>query len=272
MLTAMRADRLLKQLQTARALGGRGGKMIRKRWQAGWQRRRQVTAAWGCAVTDKAVHLVALGVQAPGRWRVLSSLQWPMPQPRGPDDEEGPAITAAVLREALRSPAVVLHSDVRLCALSLPRSRCAQGQALWPRHWAEDEVAAQVQVEAAAALNLSPQALNYDFLPGVSQGALQSWQWAACARSELRPVRQAFRALPLRLCAVEPAETAAQRAWQHLLEGPSTLWSLAVTDWHFERQVPDGHPALPLAVDDHPLLVACGLALAPLQQAYEQNA
>lgn len=242
-----------------------------------WRTRRPVTAAWGCALTEGAAHLVALGALAQGRWRVLASLQCPMPQPRPDDDgeEEAPVMSAPALREALRSPLVLAHTEARACALSLPRAHCVQAQSAWPAHWREDEVAAQVQVEAAAALNLPPQAVSYDFLPGTPQGVLQDvlqgnqqpWLWAACARTALQPVRQAFRGLPIRLVAVEPAETAAQRAWRHLAEGPSALWSLAVNDWHFERAPPAPRPDLPADALDHPLLVACGLALAPLQHA-----
>lgn len=250
--------------------------MISKLWQGGqgWGRRRPVTAAWGCAMTEEAAHLVALGGQSDGRWRVLGSLQWPMPAPplQDDEDEEAPVIAAPALREALRAPAVAALSEARLCRLSLPRACCVQGQALWPAHWDEDEVAAQVQVEAAAALRLTPQALSYDFVPGPQQDALQSWQWAACAQLQLRPVRQAFRALRMQLVAVEPAETAAQRAWAHLVEAQSALWSLAVTDWHFAPEARADGPAMPGHAPAHAPLVACGLALATLQQAHARNA
>ena len=242
-----------------------------------WRRQRPVTAVWGCALTEGAAHLVALGALSQGRWRVLASLQWPMPQPLPRDDidEEAPAVSATALREALQSPQVMAQTEARACALSLPRTHCVQAQSVWPAHWSDDEVAAQVQVEAAAALNLPPYAVSYDFLPGtlpgVPQGVphegQQAWLWAACARTALQPLRQAFRGLPLKLLAVEPAETAAQRAWRHLAEGPSALWSLSLSDWHFERAPASPRPDLPADGLDHPQLVACGLALAPLQHA-----
>lgn len=272
MLTAIAAGLLLQSLQAATALADREDSMGSWHW-TGWRTHRPVTAAWGCALTEGAAHLVALGAQAQGRWRVLASLQCPMPLPlpRDDSDEEAAAISAPALREALRSPLVRAHIEARACALSLPRAHCVQAQSAWPAHWSEDEVAAQVQVEAAAALNLPPQAVSYDFLPGVPQGVPQGgqqpWLWAACARAALQPVRQAFRGLPLKLLAVEPAEAAAQRAWRHLAEGPSALWSLAVNDWHFELAPASPRPDLPADGLDHPQLVACGLALAPLQHA-----
>lgn len=251
--------------------------MISKLW-LGWRQRRRVTAAWGCALGEGSLHMVALGrVDGLGSccWRVLGRLQAPMPAGLAAPGDDAPAIDAGALRNALCSPAVRDCAQARQCAMSLPRSRCVQGLSSWPSAWTQAEVAAQVQVEAAAALHLAPQALGFDYTPEgpADAQALQCWRWAACARSELRPLRQAFRAVPLQLFAVEPAEFAARRAWQHLREGPSALWSMPVTDWHFEpvRQR-DGVLELPGDVSDYPQLVACGLALAPLLQAHEQNA
>jgi len=249
--------------------------MISKFWH-GWRQRRRVTAAWGCAMGEEVTHLVALGAQAGDRWRVLESLQWPVAQAGTAGAEDEPLIDAGLLRQALLAPAVMAHPQARQCTLSLPRSRCVMGHAAWPADWAEEEVAAQVQVEAAAALDLAPQALGFDYQtdgPPGPAGALQQWCWAACARSELRPLRQAFRGQSLQLFAVEPAELAARRAWQHLREGPSALWSLPVADWHFER-LPQRDEALELPGDlgDFPQLVACGLALAPLMRAHAPGA
>lgn len=254
--------------------------MISTFWH-GWRQRRRVTAAWGCAMGEEATQMVALGVQSGVHsdvhsgdgWRVLTSLQWPMTQSEAVRAEDAPFVDASLLRQALRAPAVQACPQARQCSLSLPRSRCVLGHCTWPADWSEQEVAAQVQVEAAAALDLAPQALGFDYRPAGPAGVQQDWCWAACARSELRPLRQAFRALPLQLFAVEPAELAARRAWQHLREGPSALWSLPVADWHFER-LPQRDETLELPGDlgDFPQLVACGLALAPLMHAYASRA
>lgn len=248
--------------------------MISKLWH-GWRQRRRVTAAWGCAIGEDAVHLVALGGSGGRCWRVLGSLQAPLAAAGTSTTDESPAIDAGTLRETLRAPGVRAFAEARHCALSLPPSRCVQGHASWPALWSQEEVAAQVMVEAAAALNLAPHALGFDYAPDgpTDDETVQRWRWAACARSELRPLRRAFRAVPLQLFAVEPAESAAQRAWQHLREGSSALWSLAVTDWHFEPLPQrDGALELPGDVSDYPQLVACGLALAPLVQAHAQHA
>lgn len=228
---------------------------------------RRASAACGLALDAHASHLVVLGGFAQQRWRVLHSLpQPPVPVIEASDDTTDVIAFDPVLA-SLQSGPLSSVQGLGDCAISLPSNRCPVAWGEWPVAQ-EEEVAPEVHLEAAGLLGLAPQAVCFD-LNCLGPGSTGwRWQWAACARADLRQLRRACRRLRLRLWTVEPPAQAAERAWVHLVEGAEALWSIPPAEWHFAPQpqrqlaaapVPDLASALPL--------VACGLALAPLLDA-----
>ena len=233
---------------------------------------RRASATCGLALEAHTSHLVVLGGLTQQRWRVLHSLpQPPVPVIEAPDDAADVIAFEPVLA-SLQSGPLRSVQGLGTCGISLPSSRCPVAWGEWPVAQ-EEEVLPDVYLEAASLLGLPPEAVCFD-LSCLGQGPSGwRWQWAACARADLRQLRRACRRLRLRLWAVEPPMQAAERAWVHLVEGAEALWSIPPAEWHFAPQpqrqltaspVPDVASALPL--------VACGLALAPLLDAARESA
>lgn len=246
--------------------------MVETLWQQ-WRQRQRIRAAWGCALGPDLSCLMALGVQAPGHWRVLASLQRSQPLLRPPQgDEEEDQLDAQALRELLQSPQVSAQAGVRQLCISLPLQHCILGHGDWPASMPRQEAAARIHQEAAAALNLAPAGVCLD-LAFVEHGQPPgAWHWAACARSDLRQLHRAVKGTQLQLWAVEPLQHAVERACRHLVDGTTALWSTP-KDWQFSLQSRSGPPmAVTTDMLSYPQLVACGLALAPLLESHGHGA
>lgn len=240
-------------------------------WAGAFGARRAV-AACGLALGEQASHLVVLGGLAQERWRVLQSLPLPAVALVEGSDDAADVIDLAPMLPSLQSAPLTSIQGLRQGAFSLPASRCVNAWGDWPVA-DEQAVAPEVHLEAAGLLGLAPEAVSFDLVCQGSGPSGWRWQWAACARADVRQLRRACRSLRWRLWAVETQAQAAERAWAHLVEGDEALWSIPPAEWHFAPQpqraleaspVPDAASALPL--------VACGLALGPLLEGRREAA
>lgn len=240
-------------------------------WMGGFRSRR-ASAACGLALGEHASHWIVLGGLAQQRWRVLQSLPQPVVPVVQAQDDATDRIDLTPLLVGLKSGPLQSVQGLRQGAFSLPEARCLSAWGEWPAT-DEEEVAPEVQLEAASLLGLSPEAVCFDMS---CQGPAPSgwrWAWAACARDDVRQCRRACRSLRLRLWAVEPSAQAAERAWMHLVEGEEALWSIPPAEWHFAPQPQRGpREASVTGMASALPLVACGLALGPLLEATREAA
>jgi Tfp pilus assembly PilM family ATPase len=173
------------------------------------------------------------------------------------------------LVQTLRGLGAHLPARLRTMALAIGEDRCRQGvlegEALQDAH----RLPAEVQLEAAQAWGVGPDAVGFDFRIDASH-AEQGLRvhWAACLREELQQWRQHARSAGWRLPVVEPEHQAAQRAAVCL--GAQTLqhWADSPQDWQFSRTpVRDASEVDWPRLQAGPMwkpLVACGAALGAL--------
>lgn len=243
--------------------------MHKVRTTALWSGRGRLPAAWGGLLGEQAMSLVRLSRHAGTHsLRVQACEQARVDRAQAPGDGPTPWWQPQLQRIARpRSSiwkAVPWPSQVPL-ALAWPQACCRQGVLAWPGATDTPALLAEVHLEAAAALDLPPADVGFDFQPAAESGTVH---WAAAVRAELLACQRQVRAAGWRVLHIEPEALAVRRAAECLLGEPSLPWALPVHDWQFagraQRSVPD---AVWQALQNSPhwaLLAACGAALAVL--------
>jgi hypothetical protein len=162
--------------------------------------------------------------------------------------------------------------------MSLDAPDLVTGRLSCPVEVPEEAWPAEVQLEVAQALNLSPDEVNFDFeAEAMVAGWVRHIRWAGCAKARVAEFQKWTAHAGWRLRSVEPAWDAAERASKMLVGGLPSLMQQAPQDWQFRlsdepRDQPldaqglwafDSQGALDelLASPVGPRLVACGLAL-----------
>ncbi len=199
---------------------------LKRLWQkTGFGRARH---AWGLASGRQAWTLVGLSLQSANLWRVrTSSVLSPQPGLSSLD--------ASWLSQALVDASHPSKGTRQPLAMSLPDADIVSGQMPCPLQLPKQDWPADVQLEVAQALNLPPEAVNFDFVltaPGVTGPS--HLQWVGCARSVVLQHQQQIRASRVwRLASVEPEMDALRRAAQALLGGLPSVLKQAPQDWQF---------------------------------------
>ncbi|WP_090137790.1 pilus assembly protein PilM [Limnohabitans sp. DM1] len=239
------------------------------RW---WQRigARSTRLGWGLAQQDAAWSLVGLQRQSEHLAKVQST-QTLQPMPALAHQDK------AWLSQALRQMGSPQSGVEKRLNMALPLVDLALGQIEFPAQLDEGDWVAEVQLEAAQALGLEPDEVNFDFQPeDTSRALVRRVQWVACAKSHIADLKKCTRAAGWQLATVEPELHAARRAANALQGGLPSLLTQPVLDWQFRLPGPDDGPhikeAAGLATGDAALLqamsspvgarlVAAGLAL-----------
>lgn len=221
-----------------------------------WQRRVHdaVKHAWGLAPLEGAWVLVSLKRQQQGLAQVHSVAH--LQTPTGMDVSD-PSWLGPHLQQNGRASGSTRH---RL-NLALPAAQWQEGQLDLPTELPPEEWPHEVQWEVSQALQLSPDAVHFDFEPApLTDGRLQRLHWIACAQAQVLTFKSITRSAGWRLASVEPEMQAAQRAVGVLQGGVSSLLTQAPQDWQFRL----GTPVKANATDtrdpvDSPEAVAQGL-------------
>lgn len=229
-----------------------------------WAWRRQRTRAWGAMLDQQDILLAALSLQQTGGVRVVVFEHLHAPEGLVHLSERDDWLV-----QNLRGLAGRLPARLRTMALALGEERCRQGvlealTTLDPRR-----LLAEVQLEAASAWGVGPEAVGFDFrIEDDDDQVSARVHWAACLLEELQRWRHHARSAGWRLPVVEPERQAAMRAATCLDGEALEHWAVSPQDWRFSR-VPQ---RLWSDVDwpqlyDSPMwrpLVACGAALGLL--------
>lgn len=228
-----------------------------------WNWRRSRHSAWGAMLDQQEILLAALSLQQTGGVRVVVFEHLHAPEGLVHLSERDDWLV-----QTLRGLGTHLPPRLRTMALALSEDRCRQGVLEGvvqdPRRWP-----AEVQLEAADAWGVGPEAVGFDFRVE-NEGAAPGTRvhWAACLREELQQWRQHARSAGWRLPVVEPEGQAAQRAAMCLRGDALQQWAESPQDWQFSRA-----PQRAWAEVDWPRLqggpmwkplVACGAALGAL--------
>lgn len=221
--------------------------------------------AWGAMLDRQDILLAALSLQKNGVVRVMV-----YEHQHAPEGLVHLAERDAWLVQTLRSLGAHLPARLRTMALALGDGRCRQGVLACSGTRDLRRLAAEVQLEAAEAWGVAPEAVGFDFRiqePPAADGMPQV-HWAACLREELTRWQQHARSAGWRLPVVETEQQAVCRAATHLRGDAGAHWAESPQDWQFSRS-----PERALADVDWPQwrsspmwspLVACGAALGAL--------
>jgi Tfp pilus assembly PilM family ATPase len=220
-------------------------------------RPRRRTSVWGALLDQQEILLVALALQKAGAVRVMVYEHQHAP--------EGLVHLSARddwLVQALRGLGKHLPAPQRTMALALDEARCRQG-VFGHAGAVGAQLQAEVQLEAASAWGVAPEAVGFDF-----QVHEQEVHWAACLHEDVQQWRRHARAAGWRLPVVEPGPQAARRAVLHWRGDVGKQWAQSPQDWQFsrtpEREATDVDWS---QLQGSPLwrpLVACGAALRVL--------
>lgn len=228
-----------------------------------WRRPR--ASAWGAMLDQQEILVAALSEQQSGGVRVV--VFEPLHAPAG---LENPSERDHWLVQTLRGLGAHLPRHLRTMALAVSGERSRQGTLAWDGSRDMRRLQAEVQLEAAAAWAVAPEAIGFDFhietdAPHVGTQV----QWAACLREDLLRWQQQARSAGWRLPVVETENQAAERAAVCLRGDIQQLWAESAQDWQFSRTPERDPDAL-----EWPLLreggvwkplVACGAALGALR-------
>lgn len=228
-----------------------------------WNWRRSRHSAWGAMLDQQEILLAALSLQQTGGVRVVVFEHLHAPEGLVHLSERDDWLV-----QTLRGLGAHLPPRLRTMALALSEDRCRQGVleglSQDPRRWP-----AEVQLEAADAWGVGPEAVGFDFRiedDGQAQGLRV--HWAACLREELQQWRQHARSAGWRLPVVEPERQAAQRAAMCLRGDTLQQWAESPQDWQFSRAAQRAWAEVDWPrLQDGPMwkpLVACGAALGAL--------
>lgn len=202
-----------------RSIGQRSG-------LTGW--RRQRASAWGGVLDQQEILVAALSAQQTGAVRVQGFERLHVPEGLVHLSDGGGG-----WQRAWRGP---LPKRLRTMALAITETHCRQGLLHWQGPQDHRILAAEVQLEAAAAWGVDPAALGFDFQcqAQASEGA-GTVVWAACLREALDQWQQHVRGAGWRLAGVEPEQQAAQRAVVCLRGDMLQHWAQSPQDWQFDR-------------------------------------
>lgn len=236
---------------------------VTRRWWTPW--RRPSKTAWGSLLDEQEILLAALAQQHNGGVRVVV-----FEHLRAPPELADAAARDDWLVEVLRRSAQHLPASLRTMALALREGRCRQGVLSWSGAQDAPGLPAEVQLEAATALGVSPSQVGFDFfVPPQETGSPLLVHWAACLRTELQRWQGHARSAGWRLPVVEPEHQAARRAAMCLRGEPLHQWAVSPQDWQFsrsaERDISEGDWKRLQASPIWGPLVACGAALGALQ-------
>ncbi len=228
-----------------------------------WNWRRSRHSAWGAMLDQQEILLAALSLQQTGGVRVVVFEHLHAPEGLVHLSERDDWLV-----QTLRGLGAHLPPRLRTMALALSEERCRQGVlegvAQDPRRWP-----AEVQLEAADAWGVGPEAVGFDFrVEDEASASGPRLHWAACLREELQQWRQHARSAGWRLPVVEPEGQAAQRAAMCLRGDTLQQWAESPQDWQFSRTPQRAWAEVDWSrLQDGPMwkpLVACGAALGAL--------
>lgn len=240
-----------------------------------WRQTR--ASAWGAFLGQQEILVAALSVQQTGGVRVMVFEHLHAPAGLVHLQERD-----AWLVQSLTALGAHLPKRLRTMAIAVSADRCRQGVMTWEGARDLRHLQAEVQLEAAAAWGVAPDAVGFDFrvqpiheTPQV-QGSEKSApgqglqvEWAACLREELFQWKGHARSAGWRLPLVEAELQAAQRAVMCLRGDTQTHWAQSPQDWQFERRAQRDAPAADWQqLQNAPMwkpMVACGAALGALQ-------
>lgn len=205
-------------------------------WARWWQQwtQRSVRHAWGLAPHEGA--WVLGGLARPVHHLAKIKTLVTLPAPVGAHDMD-----LGWLSPHLREHGRLGGGSRHRLNMALPRQQLHVGHIDFPADLPEEDWLYEVQLEAAQALQLAPDEVNFDFEPADgSDGPLRRVHWMACAQAHLAVLKNCTRAAGWRLAAVESEGQAAQRATRALRGGVASLLTQAPQDWQFLLGVPGG--------------------------------
>ena len=240
-----------------------------------WRQSR--ASAWGAFLGQQEILVAALSVQQTGGVRVMVFEHLHAPAGLVHLQERD-----AWLVQSLMALGAHLPQRLRTMAIAVSADRCRQGVMAWEGARDGGHLQAEVQLEAAAAWGVAPDAVAFDFRVQQDQetqgdaqqskvaapGQGMRVEWAACLREELQQWQRHARSAGWRLPVVETEHQAARRAALHLQGDTVQHWAESPQDWQFSRtpeRAPDmlDWPNLQSSPMWQPL-VACGAALGAL--------
>lgn len=226
--------------------------------------RRQRASAWGALLDRQEIMLAALSLQKTGAVRVMV-----YEHQHAPDGLVHLSERDQWLVQTLRHLGAHLPARGRTMALALTDGRSRQGVFGWDGAQDMRRLACEVQLEAAAAWDVEPGAVGFDFYLAQGSAAdgkpVQQVHWAACLRAELLQWQLHARSAGWRLPVVETSAQAAWRAALHMRGDTLHHWAESARDWQFSRTPQRQRSEVPWPqLQESPMwkpLVACGAAL-----------
>lgn len=229
----------------------------------GW--RRQHASAWGALLGQQEILMAALSVQQTGSVRVAVLEHHHAPDGLVHLGERDDWRVQTL--DALGKP---LPKRSRTLALAVGEADCRQGVLAWEGVPDRRRLEAEVQLEAAAAWGVEPDAVGFDFR--VQEASLTEGmqvEWVACLHAQLRQWQHHVHRAGWRLPMVETEWQAAQRAMVCLRGDTLEHWAQSPRDWQFGRAPVRAMPEVDWPqLQSGPMwkpLVACGAALGALQ-------
>ena len=241
-------------------------------WERLWRNMniRSARQAWGLAPDGQNWALVGLSRHGTDLWRLHTALS--LRPPAGV-----PVLDSSWLGQALADLPRFKGQLRHRLTMGVPARQLVMGQMACPDSLSEEDWPAEVQLEVSEALNLPPEAVNFDFsAQALGVGDVHQLDWVGCARALIQDYQRWIGAArSWRLTDVEPEWNAARRAAQALQGGLPSLLRQAPQDWQFRT----GHGGASDGLDDEgihhwetalkdalaspagPHLVASGLAL-----------
>lgn len=230
--------------------------------------RQQRASAWGALLGQQEILVAALSVQQTGGVRVMVFEHLHAPEGLVHLHERDDWLV-----QSLRALGAHLPKRLRTMAIAVSADRCRQGVLTWEGQADMRRLQAEVQLEAAAAWGVAPDAVGFDFrlqdTPEALPGEATRVEWAACLREELGQWHAHARSAGWRLPVVEAELQAAQRALVCLLGDTQAHWAQSPQDWQFgrlaQRDLPDVDWQQLQSAPMWKPMVACGAALGALQ-------
>ncbi len=236
--------------------------------------RQQRASAWGALLGQQQILVAALSVQQTGGVRVVVFEHLHAPAGLVHLHERD-----AWLVQSLTALGAHLPKRLRTMAIAVSADRCRQGVLAWEGETDMRRLQAEVQLEAAAAWDVAPDAIGFDFRVQQAQATQETTEaspgvglqveWAACLREELLQWKGHARSAGWRLPVVEAELQAAQRAIVCLRGDTQAHWAQSPQDWQFGRLAQRDLAAVDWQqLQSAPMwkpMVACGAALGALQ-------
>jgi hypothetical protein len=197
---------------------------------AQWWRRLalgSVRQAWGLAPDGGAWALVGLTRPKQDLAKVHTSLS--LQPPVGIDFSD-----MRWLSQHLRQKGRSRGGSSHRLNMALSSDQLQEGHIDFPADLSPTEWLYEVQLEVSQALQLAPDAVNFDFEPEpFTEGLVQRVHWMGCAQAHLIRFKSCTRAAGWRLATVESETQAAERAVGALQGGVASLLTQPPQDWLF---------------------------------------